>query len=88
MAEQVIWYLRTQVKQAREEAQHQSQTERDVHALSQLVLESALFSLPASDDTHRLGRSGTMTGASIVRTARENSLLSHVLCMRDRQIVT
>lgn len=88
MAEQVLRCLRTQVEQAREEARHQSQTERDVHALSQLVLESALFSLPASDDTHRLGRSGTMTGASIVRMARENSLLSHVLCMRDRQIVT
>lgn len=88
MAEQVIWYLRTQVKQAREEAQHQSQTERDVHALSRLVLESALFPLPMSDDTHRLGHSSTITGSTIVRMARENSLLSYVLCMRERPIVT
>lgn len=88
MVEQVIWYLRTQVEQAHEEARHQSQTERDVHALSRLVLESALSSLSTSDDARRLGRSGTTTGANIVRMARENSLLSHVLCMRDRQIVT
>lgn len=93
MSEHATSCLRRQIDAAQQHTRRLPQTELDVHTLGRLVLESTLLQPPAdaTDAAARqraAARSGTHTGAQIVRLARENSLLAHVLCTFERRIIT